>query len=374
MRISRTTVLLSLIVSLAAVIAIPTAAQVEIPSDVLQRQTPLLDDVLGRRQTDSELCTDPVALERRLASERCSPSLIAELQEIIGRGCGFFGLFGTIEDQLRQCGRDENGTVCAFHNPSTGQDTQGIRSIDAVTEEVNRRCLEAQSVSETLENCSSDCRRALEEFSSLFGCCIHAGGLTTGDHDDSRRIFTQLLWSRCGVTRPDPCPDIPTLPKSQTGITCSFQCALTQASALECKHIGSIHLQILEECGARDNSTSLEIQQRCGFNVRGDYCGQIAFNIPRDYAFTVYNKCYRFYTSSECTEGCKAALEEMVDMYGCCLNVMNTTVIDENDIEHLVTGYDLWSTCDVETPGFCSFPADLSVYDDLRNCNTCTQN
>ena len=44
--------------------------------------------------------------------------------------------------------------------------------------------------------------------------------------------------------------------------------------------------------------------------------------------------------------------QQMVDMYGCCLNAMNTTSIDENDIHHLVTRYDLWTACDVETPGF----------------------
>ena len=60
--------------------------------------------------------------------------------------------------------------------------------------------------------------------------------------------------------------------------------------------------------------------------------------------------------------------QQMVDMYGCCLNAMNTTSIDENDIHHLVIRYDLWTACDVETPGFCSFPFDLFVYDDVKDC------
>ena len=348
---------------------------VEIASNFLQRQTPLSGDV-EKRQTDSELCTDPVALERRLASQSCDPSYIAELQEALGKGCDFFGLrflFGSLEDQFRRCGKDENGMLCVFHNPSLDQDVEGVKTIDDMTEEVHRRCLEAQSLSETLENCSIDCRSTLEEFSSRFGCCIHAGGLSFSDHDDSRRVFTPLLWSRCGVTRPDPCPNALTLPDSQADVTCSFQCALTQALAIECQHIYSTHIQILEGCGAGNNLTSLEIRQRCGFNARGEYCGLLTFNFPREYTFSVYSKCYNFYTSNECSVECKASLEEMVDMYGCCLNAMNTTS-DESDIQHLVTRYDLWTACGVETPGFCSFPADLSVYDDLKDCDTCIDN
>ena len=374
MQVRTTTAILSLFVSLTTVAAAQTDGM-EIASHVLQRQTPLFGDV-AKRQTDSELCTDPVALERRLASQRCDPSYVAELQEALGKGCDLFGLrflFGSLEDQLRRCGRDESGTFCAFHNPSLDQDVEGIKTIDDMTDEVHRRCLEDQSLSETLKNCSTDCRSALEEFSSRFGCCIHVGGLSFNDHDESRRIFTPLLWSRCGVTRPDPCPNAPTLPGSQADVTCSLQCALTQAFAIECKHIDRTHFQILEGCGAGNNLTSLQIRQRCGFNSKGDYCGLLTFNFPREYTFSVYSKCYHFYTSNQCSMECKSALEEMVDIYGCCLNAMNTTSI-EDDIQHFVTRYDLWTACDVETPGFCSFPADLSVYDDLRDCDTCIEN
>ena len=65
----------------------------------------------------------------------------------------------------------------------------------------------------------------------------------------------------------------------------------------------------------------------------------------------------------------------MRDTYGCCVNNLNETQsIISSDIESLVTGYDLWSTCGVVTPGLCPLPTDMAVYDDLIDCDTCVEN
>ena len=46
----------------------------------------------------------------------------------------------------------------------------------------------------------------------------------------------------------------------------------------------------------------------------------------------------------------------------------------DSDIGVLVTRGDLWTACDVSSPGFCSFPSDLSLYDELIECDVCSVN
>lgn len=324
-------------------------------------------------QRQAECTPDSAELDRRIAATNCDPDYLAALQAA-GNNCDYFGLrfiFNFFEDLLGKCATDRNGTLCALHDPDlTKEEGDQEPDMSEIAEDIEDHCLETQSLSQTLENCSSECRRALEEFSGRFGCCIHTESTITDD--DTARILAPLLWSKCDVTRPDPCRDTPVLPEPLADVTCSYQCAITQYFALQCMYVGSKQLQIYEDCNASSDDSVREIRQTCGFNDRGDYCGITSFD--REYAFTVYKKCYQFYTTNDCPIECKEAIQEMRDMYGCCVNNRNSTGSnDQGNIEVLVTRYDLWSSCGVETPGLCSIPADLSVYDELTQCNTCVE-
>ena len=65
-------------------------------------------------------------------------------------------------------------------------------------------------------------------------------------------------------------------------------------------------------------------------------------------------------------------LEDIRERYGCCVNNINSTAGAEvEDIGAFVTSHELWSTCGVESPRFCTLPTDVSVYDDVIQCITC---
>ena len=332
---------------------------------------------LTRRQTDSAqnnvpTCTmDSSELSRRIAVTNCNPDFLAALQTVEGNDCDYFGsrfLIYFFRQLVGECGTDRNGTLCVLHRSSLKDEDQQPSlepSVEDLADEILNLCFEVQTLPQTFENCSNDCQQALEQFSGRFGCCIHS--MLSITDDNTAMVLTPQLWTHCGVTRPEPCADIPVLPEPREDVTCSHRCAVSQLFALLCKHISSKQLQIYEECG--DVESALEIVQSCGFNDKGDHCGITAFD--RQYILTVYNKCYRFYTSNTCPTECKLALLDMKTTHGCCVNNLNATKpSEENGIEALVTRYDLWATCDVETPGYCSFPSDVSVYDDLTHCST----
>ena len=324
------------------------------------------------RQAQADACTpDSIELDLRIAVTQCDPEYIAALREAGGSNCDYFaGRFAGdfLTNEIRKCATDGNGTFCVVHDPFLSSQDRSRDMLD-VANDIDNLCFE--SLSETLTNCSSECRLALEELSDRFGCCIHTERSITGDR--LGKILTPLVWSRCGVTRPDPCEDTPQLPEPLAEVTCTYLCALSQFFALNCKYLSRKVLQIHEECGASDTVSARETRQTCGFNDKGDLCGITEFD--REYILSVYNECYRFYSTNECPTDCKEALQEMRDTYGCCVNNLNTTqAIISDNIESLVTGYDLWSTCGVETPGYCPLPSDLSVYDDFTDCNTCVDN
>ena len=303
---------------------------------------------------------DPNSAEkdRRVAAAKCDADYVTA---VVSLSCNL--PFTSLGD-IRRCGTDR-GTLCALYDPSL--DTTGTQDIEQHAREIERFCFKDNTISETLTNCSSGCRETLETFASEFGCCIHTEPRIVEAFSNT---LTPLLWSQCGVTRPEPCEDAPNIPADDS--SCSFFCGFSQYIGLECQHIGDKLLQIYEECG--DTVSANELRQRCGFNARGRFCGIIPdFTASlTDTIFPVYNKCYNFLSSGQCATACKEALEDLKETYGCCVNNLNSTDQSrQREIGVFVTSYELWSACGVESPGFCSLPADVSVYDDLIQCNTC---
>ena len=307
---------------------------------------------------------DPLSPEqnRREAAVRCDPDYIAAVTESGLLSCGVPLFF--VADSSR-CGTDR-GTLCALYS------TDASGSLTDSAEDIERLCFEDSSLAETLQNCSAQCRGALEALAVNFGCCVRSE--TSITRSELAKTLTPLLWSQCGVTRPGPCEDAPSLPTdlNPSDPSCSFACIFSQSTALECWHIGSKLLQVYEDCG--DENSANELRQRCGFNHKNRSCGASldTLSIGNDPIFSIYDKCYRFLSTGQCPTECRDALEELRDTYGCCVNNFNTTSENrQEEIGPVVTSYGLWSACGVESPGFCSLPTSISAYDDLPLCVEC---
>ena len=331
--------------------------------------------VLPRKSTsDNTSSCSPGSDEliRRLFANQCNAEFIRAVQEAEGRDCDLFWLLNQIED----CGTDRNGTLCILHSPfMRGQRQPDMRDL---ARDILEKCFQELS----LDNCNSECRRALEEFSARFDCCIHSTPITTSE--DYVVVLAPKLWSSCGVERPEPCADTPRVrsPESRDGVTCSYLCAVTQYLALDCKYRVSKQVQAYRECGDDENRYALENERRCGFNDRGQFCAINTHTDQNNYFLSIYNRCYRFFTNNgTCLKECQEALVEFKDLYGCCMNNFNKTIYPPEFISQinrfigvLVTRGDLWTACDVESPGYCSFPSDPSLYDKLIVCDVCNVN
>ena len=304
---------------------------------------------------------DSVEQRRRVAAAQCDTNYVTA---VTASECDV-SFFSNAED-IRRCGTDR-GTLCALYSPSL---TTTDRDIVDRAQDVQHFCFEEASLSKSLANCSAECRNALEAFGSDFGCCVRSEPQFS--QDDLAKTLTPLLWSQCGVTLPEPCEDTP-LESPAATTSCGFFCGFSVFIGLECRHVGSKLLEIYEDCG--DTGSANELRQQCGFNQKGQSCGlSLDFiTTQRDTVFSTYNKCYRFLSARECAPECRGALESLKNKFGCCVNNLNTTsaISSQEEIGAFVTSYELWSACDVESPGFCSLADDVSLYDDLIQCELC---
>ena len=55
-----------------------------------------------------------------------------------------------------------------------------------------------------------------------------------------------------------------------------------------------------------------------------------------------------------CSTNCRNALITLRRDNGCCLNILNSTLFRGSGNTYSTTSYNLWSSCGVGTPGFCS--------------------
>ena len=55
-----------------------------------------------------------------------------------------------------------------------------------------------------------------------------------------------------------------------------------------------------------------------------------------------------------CSTSCRNALVTLRRDNGCCINILNSTLFSGSGNTYSTTSYNLWSSCGVGTPGFCS--------------------
>ncbi len=105
----------------------------------------------------------------------------------------------------------------------------------------------------------------------------------------------------------------------------------------------------------------------CGKNENGAYCNVTSFELGR-YISNVHNRCS---LNTNCTISCHEALIEPKEELSCCTN----SYLYYNFNFHMNTCQnrkDIWSHCNVESPGFCSKHSQLHGSDDPQSGDTVT--
>ena len=264
--------------------------------------------------------------------------------------CNLFGYFDT--DHIRSCGLDANGTYCRKHE-------RNFPDPDYLAWNVLQQC----SLQTRSGTCSSSCKWALRNFAGKFGCCIHVSRVSWFVEDNPHiLILSPALWTYCGLSRPNPCGNVPTLPSSTIAGSCTYGCYAYARSALICDGIGSELIDTYKGCGRK--GAALELTQLCGVNEKGTACFELQFSDNTDYLLSVYTSCFKYFSSGVCTESCRRDLVRFRSKYGCCVNVYNGTAFGESSqlLGSIVTQYDLWSRCGVDSPGMCTLPTGIGNF------------
>ena len=334
-------------------------------------------------RTERQSMCSRTDLRQRLASLQCDADYLSAIREVEGIECSFLITSGvasmslsslTLQDRdFSLCGSDRNGTFCGVHDSSSDNPRSEARN-------VIRACLED---TEDTRNCSDACKTELQNFADTFGCCVHSNDVK--DSDFALRALAPQLWEDCGVTLPAPCDNAPDeLAPLSREASCSYTCSLNQLQALFCKYQAATAIQIYQECD--EEQSALQVEQSCSFNDEGEFCATVGsvnfpfflFTNPRDeldddYFLDVYSKCVSFSSTGNCPAECREVLLEAKEKFGCCFNNVNRTdfPVNVDGLRSFVTSYDLWTACVVEPPGFCEFPQDASVFDELTQCSVC---
>lgn len=125
-----------------------------------------------------------------------------------------------------------------------------------------------------------------------------------------------------------------------------------------------------ERCRVDIEDDLLSLGYNCAKNDDGVSCYSLAIN-SNEVMYNVYRNCWDMNTT--CTQECHRAIATFRDTHGCCVNTLyNSTVFDVDDVLSKtifytkmmgVANYSLWTSCGVETLGYCDRPGELSGSD-----------
>ena len=106
-------------------------------------------------------------------------------------------------------------------------------------------------------------------------------------------------------------------------------------------------VDFLFTCGEQGEALAELFIIFCGLNENNNFCVELVNNTaPIIFAAVTCP----LQNDGVCPSGCDSILLDLRDTFGCCLNTLfNGTQFGTFDI----VSNDLWSSCNVETPGFC---------------------
>ena len=276
----------------------------------------------------------------------CSKNYLKSLVSA-GKKCNLFGYFDS--DHVRSCGVDSNGTFCRKYE-------REFPDPDYLAWYVLQQC----SLQTTTGKCSSNCKKSLANFAAKFGCCIHVSRVSWFAEDNPHiLILSSALWTFCGLTRPKPCGNVPSLPSSTIAGPCTYGCYAYARSTLICEGAGAQLIDTYNRCGRK--GSALELGQLCGLNDKGTACFELQFTDNTDYLLSIYTACFKYFSTGACTDKCTRTLQRFRSKYGCCVNVYNGTAFGDSSqlLGSIVTSYALWSSCGVTSPGMCTLPSEV---------------
>ena len=132
---------------------------------------------------------------------------------------------------------------------------------------------------------------------------------------------------------------------------------LTTAFRAICQHICVTHfLHFFTQCQLSLQAEAL--MGLCAQNTDGRSCYEDFSQLIPDVNEIRWN-CTADPSSSTCTPSCQNAIRTSV-RNGCCVNVFNSSVFSPNSMNLPAYEYDLWSGCNVTTPGFCLTRTDAA--------------
>jgi hypothetical protein len=207
----------------------------------------------------------------------------------------------------------------------------------------------------TSNSCPTACRNQLENFRSTLGCCINAyinGSMTIG----YRTILDYRLWNLCDVPLPaEGCGNGPIVNRPVNVQDCTdeeyFNKQFTQNFCLPQRGQPYINAIVLSSrCNQSLYSTAELLVDACSEDANGSPCGLLTSDIIDD----LNSDC----TTSNvgCTSNCRDSINDVKDMYGCCLNSASFNMSTDSPPG---LSYSVWKSCEIQTPGFCESSLSL---------------
>ena len=192
---------------------------------------------------------------------------------------------------------------------------------------------------ESVTSCEPSCREFLEAIVSSLGCCFSSYNETMVFNPSP--IGDPQLWNLCGVDIPAKCTSDLEVNIPSVVDTCTEAEFASRLFELQCKP--SNGQPIVDEL-VKQNCTSVarSMVEGCGTNADGVLCADVILNETLDYIYDdlVTEICQT--SQKSCDTNCKDFIEDVIDSYGCCVNVYN------NSGELTSLSYEVWKSCGYE--------------------------
>ena len=263
------------------------------------------------RQTD---VSSPIECSFIALEQQCKGDSIQQAVDF-ALSCGNESLARLLADS---CSRKESGEFCS----------EALVNSSPSPFSVPTSCYQSQSSS-----CETSCREFLESIVSSLGCCVSTYRVTT-------LLSSQVdaeLWSLCGVEIPAKCTsDVEINIPSDIG-TCTDEELAGGLAEAECKP--SNGQPIVDELSKNSKCTTLArlLVQECGINANGEICSEVVTADVLPYASNpgvddsplladIFTECRSSpNTVFSCDSSCANFIEDVIDSYGCCVNIFNDT-------------------------------------------------
>ena len=206
-------------------------------------------------------------------------------------------------------------------------------------------------------SCETSCREFLESIVSSLGCCVSTYTVTTL----LSSIADAELWSLCGVEIPAKCTSDVEMNIPSDIDTCTDKELARGLAEAECKP--SNGQPIVDELLKNSNCTTLArlLVEECGINANGEICSEVitADVLPNPGVddsplfADIFTECQASpNTVFSCDSSCANFIEDVIDSYGCCVNIFNDTSLFGQQYSSL--SYEVWKSCGYDTLGKCT--------------------